>query len=78
MKINHIIILFRCQTYEGGFGATPENEVINSMQTYLFCTLKIYYYNKAHGGYSFCGLAALKLLGKEKFCDIDLLTVNII
>lgn len=47
----------RCQTYEGGFGATPENE--------------------AHGGYSFCGLAALKLLGKEKLCDIDTLTVSL-
>jgi prenyltransferase beta subunit len=33
MKINHIIILFRCQTYEGGFGATPENEVINLIKT---------------------------------------------
>jgi protein farnesyltransferase subunit beta len=44
----------RCQTYEGGFGATP--------------------FNEAHGGYCFCGLAALKLLGKEALCDIDLLT----
>ena len=45
----------RCQTYEGGFGATPGNE--------------------AHGGYSFCGLASLKLLNKERMCDIDSLTV---
>lgn len=43
-----------CQTYEGGFGATP--------------------FNEAHGGYSFCGLAALKLLGKEETCDIKGLT----
>jgi prenyltransferase beta subunit len=79
MKINHIIILFRCQTYEGGFGATPENEVINLIKTYLFYIFKnLLLYNKAHGGYSFCGLAALKLLGKEKLCDIDLLTVNLI
>lgn len=46
--------ILRCQTYEGGFGATPDNE--------------------AHGGYSFCGLASLKLLGKEKICNIDSLT----
>lgn len=46
--------VLRCQTYEGGFGATPDNE--------------------AHGGYSFCGLAALKLLGKERMCNIDSLT----
>lgn len=46
--------VLRCQTYEGGFGATPDNE--------------------AHGGYSFCGLASLKLLGKEKLCNVDSLT----
>lgn len=45
-----------CQTYEGGFGATP--------------------FNEAHGGYSFCALAALKLLGKEKLCNLDSLTVR--
>ena len=45
-----------CQTYEGGFGATPETE--------------------AHGGYTFCGVAALKLLGKETLMDIDGLMVN--
>ena len=28
---------------------------------------------EAHGGYSFCGLAALILLGKEKLCDLDTL-----
>ena len=33
----------RCQTYEGGIGATPGEE--------------------AHGGYTFCGLAAMVLLG---------------
>ncbi|CAF0703556.1 unnamed protein product [Brachionus calyciflorus] len=43
-----------CQTYEGGFGATP--------------------FNEAHGGYSFCALAALKLLGKEHLCNIQRLT----
>ncbi len=26
---------------------------------------------EAHGGYSFCGLAALVLLGHERLCDID-------
>ena len=46
--------VLRCQTYEGGFGATP--------------------FNEAHGGYCFCGLASLKLLGKENLCDIDSLT----
>lgn len=46
--------VLRCQTYEGGFGATPDNE--------------------AHGGYSFCGLASLKLLGKERICNMDSLT----
>lgn len=42
-----------CQTYEGGFGATPGNE--------------------AHGGYTFCGVAALVLLDKLHLCDIDAL-----
>ena len=28
---------------------------------------------EAHGGYSFCGLAALVLLGKERLCDLDTL-----
>jgi protein farnesyltransferase subunit beta len=46
-----------CQTYEGGFGATPETE--------------------AHGGYTFCGIAALKLLGKETLMDLDGLMVNL-
>ena len=26
---------------------------------------------EAHGGYSFCGLAALILIGKEKLCNVD-------
>ena len=26
---------------------------------------------EAHGGYSFCGLAALILMGKERLCDLD-------
>ena len=26
---------------------------------------------EAHGGYTFCGFAALMLMGKEKLCDID-------
>ena len=56
-NLKHLNLNFnRCQTYEGGFGATPGNE--------------------AHGGYSFCGLASLKLLNKERMCDIDSLTVN--
>lgn len=33
---------------------------------------------EAHGGYSFCGLAALVLLGKEALCDLDLLLVIIL
>lgn len=39
--------LGRCQTYEGGFGATPEG-------------------NEAHGGYAFCALAALCMLGEPR------------
>ncbi|KFD47606.1 hypothetical protein M513_11525 [Trichuris suis] len=35
-----------CQTYEGGFAASPGCE--------------------AHGGYTFCGIACLTLLGREK------------
>ncbi|KRZ20430.1 Protein farnesyltransferase subunit beta, partial [Trichinella pseudospiralis] len=37
-----------CQTYEGGFSASPGCE--------------------AHGGYTFCGIAGLTLLGREKLC----------
>ncbi|KAI0986698.1 hypothetical protein GJ496_011226, partial [Pomphorhynchus laevis] len=40
-----------CQTYEGGFGASP--------------------YNEAHGGYSYCGAAALAILSKLHLCDAD-------
>lgn len=39
--------LGRCQTYEGGFGATPAG-------------------NEAHGGYAFCALAALCMLGEPR------------
>ena len=39
----------RCQTYEGGFGATPGEE--------------------AHGGYTFCGLAALLILDEASAID---------
>lgn len=39
--------LGRCQTYEGGFGATPGG-------------------NEAHGGYAFCALAALCILGEPR------------
>ncbi|KAH0612420.1 uncharacterized protein H6S33_010472 [Morchella sextelata] len=39
--------LSRCQTFEGGFGATPEG-------------------NEAHGGYAFCALAALCMLGEPR------------
>lgn len=42
--------LLKCQTYEGGFGATPGNE--------------------AHGGYSFCALAALTLFNRASECDL--------
>jgi len=30
---------------------------------------------EAHGGYSFCGLAALILMGKEKLCNLDTLSL---
>ena len=41
----------RCQTYEGGIGATPGEE--------------------AHGGYTFCGLAAMVLLGGAHALRLD-------
>ncbi|RPB02571.1 terpenoid cyclases/Protein prenyltransferase [Choiromyces venosus 120613-1] len=49
--------LGRCQTYEGGFGATPNG-------------------NEAHGGYAFCTLAGLCILGEpaevlRKHLDMD-------
>ncbi|PWW74511.1 terpenoid cyclases/Protein prenyltransferase [Tuber magnatum] len=49
--------LGRCQTYEGGFGATPNG-------------------NEAHGGYAFCTLAGLCILGEpavvlRKHLDLD-------
>ena len=28
---------------------------------------------EAHGGYSFCGIAALMLMDKERLCDLDTL-----
>lgn len=31
---------------------------------------------EAHGGYSFCGLAALFMLGKDHLCDMDAFTVT--
>ena len=31
---------------------------------------------EAHGGYAFCGMAALTLLGHERLCDIDALLVR--
>jgi protein farnesyltransferase subunit beta len=31
-------------------------------------------FNEAHGGYTYCGMAALKLLGKENMCNMNLLT----
>ena len=43
----------RCQTYEGGIGATPGEE--------------------AHGGYTFCGLAAMVLLGRASLLRLDLM-----
>lgn len=39
--------LSRCQTFEGGFGATPGG-------------------NEAHGGYAFCALAGLCMLGDPR------------
>lgn len=47
--------ILKCQTYEGGFAGTPNQE--------------------AHGGYTFCALAALTLLGQESKCDIRSLLV---
>ncbi|XP_046441231.1 protein farnesyltransferase subunit beta-like isoform X2 [Daphnia pulex] len=41
--------ILKCQTYEGGFAGTPNQE--------------------AHGGYTFCALAALTLLGQESKCN---------
>lgn len=32
---------------------------------------------EAHGGYSFCGLAALVLVGKEHLCDMQALLVRL-
>ena len=32
---------------------------------------------EAHGGYSFCGVAALTLLNKTKLCDIDAVLVSL-
>ena len=51
-----VILLFSCQTYEGGFSAVPGTE--------------------AHGGYSFCGFAALVLLQESSLCDIYRLLVS--
>jgi len=31
---------------------------------------------EAHGGYSFCGLAALVMLGKQHLCDLPALLVS--
>jgi len=31
---------------------------------------------EAHGGYAFCGVAALTLLGHERLCDVDALLVS--
>lgn len=31
---------------------------------------------EAHGGYTFCGVASLKLLGRDHLIDIDSLMVN--
>ncbi|EFX85095.1 hypothetical protein DAPPUDRAFT_194107 [Daphnia pulex] len=42
--------ILKCQTYEGGFAGTPNQE--------------------AHGGYTFCALAALTLLGQESKCNV--------
>jgi len=43
----------KCQTYEGGIGATPGEE--------------------AHGGYTFCGLATMVLLGRADLLNLDLM-----
>lgn len=42
-----------CQTFEGGFGAEPQNE--------------------AHGGYTFCALAALRILNSVDTIDVNAL-----
>jgi len=33
---------------------------------------------EAHGGYSFCGLAALVMLGRQHLCDVRALLVSYI
>jgi protein farnesyltransferase subunit beta len=44
----------KCQTHEGGIGATPGTE--------------------AHGGYTFCGLAAAAVIGGHTLLDKNALT----
>jgi prenyltransferase beta subunit len=67
-----------CQTYEGGFGATPGVEGISSLsyQNQVFHSVK-HYCCVAHGGYTFCGVASLKLLGKDNLFDVENLLVRI-
>jgi protein farnesyltransferase subunit beta len=45
--------LWKCQTYEGGFGGAPGSE--------------------AHGGYTYCAVAALELLGATNRVDVPAL-----
>ena len=51
--VNLLWYSIRCQTYEGGFSASPGSE--------------------AHGGYAYCGLAAIRLLGHQALVDADAL-----
>ena len=46
-------MIYRCQTYEGGFSGCPGME--------------------AHGGYTFCAVATLILLNRERLIDVKAL-----
>ncbi len=59
--------LLSCQTYEGGFGGEGSFNCDGypSGQMGLGCG------NEAHGGYNFCALASLHILGKVSSCDLS-------
>ena len=62
-----------CQTYEGGFAALPgECRSRDPCNVIRSCDPG----TEAHGGYTFCGFAALVLLGKPHLCDVNKLLVS--